>query len=194
MSNVLIFGYGNFIHEKSRNAVAPCGKAWAVDLQGFERSWEVRSEASQMTCAGLHTSVDKTVNGVVFEVAEDDVAKFDQQQSQYERIEIEPKFMRTYNRSIVPTGLKAYTYVTKTVQTPDTDFPICYSYLEICLLGCLRYDRLMGQQFVHWTSKWLKPFFEDDSADGFMPTERQEDTIEELLERMPVEEATEKAS
>ncbi len=189
MTNVLIFGYGSLIHEKSRNSTARCGKAWAVDLQGYERSWEVRSAKRQMTVVGLHQSFEKTVNGVVFEIDEADLEKFDQREEHYNRIEVDTKFMYTYNRSVIPADLKAYTYVTKKAEAPNKDFPICYSYLEICLLGCLRHDRLMGQQFVHWTTKWLKPFFEDDSAEGFLPTERQEDLIEELLERMPVEEA-----
>ncbi|NRA38973.1 MAG: gamma-glutamylcyclotransferase [Planctomycetes bacterium] len=188
MSKVLIFGYGSLIHEKSRNQTAKCGRAWAVDVQGFERSWDIRCEKRQMTCVGLHEAFEKTVNGVIFEIDEADLEKFDQREALYERVEIDSKFMYSYNRKAIPADVKAYTYVTKNAQTPDNDFPICYSYLEICLLGCLRHDRLMAQQFVHWTTKWLKPFFEDDSADGFLPTERQEDAIEELLERMPVEE------
>ena len=147
-----IFGYGSIINEKSRcnnnniniSDVIP---ARLSKEMGYRRSWNYRCIISKFTALGLEKVTKKkaeTVNGVLFPIQKNDLKYFDEREEGYNRIKIPYDKIESCCWINIPTyECNIYTYVPKKENScnPDHNYPYLQSYLDMCILGCLRYGK-----------------------------------------------------
>lgn len=173
-----IFGFGSIINDESRKStVSEAGDAFPVRVAkefGYKRVWNFQSSSAKLTALGLIKVTDPseqtTINGVIYPVKEEDISKFDIREEGYTRMEIPIYYIESYNWQKLPThDIKIWIYVPngKTnvpgidLAPPDKYYPILQTYLDIVIIGCLKYGVDYAIEFLYTTSWWSKYWLND---------------------------------
>jgi hypothetical protein len=172
-----IFGYGSLIESQSRIRTNPSSiKAFPVLINELKRGWWARVPVSGIstTFLGCTTSKTDSVNGVVFEVLEDDIKEFDKRENGYNRVLLKNSQIIDYC-DILNDNDKVWVYLNSDFNEkeflsnniPNKDFPIVQSYVDICINGCLElvkeYPFLESENFTRnfindtlfWNEFWV---------------------------------------
>ena len=171
LPKTFIFGYGSIINEKSRNLckseiydVIPA--RLSADLC-FRRCWNFRCFTSKFTALGLEkVSRDKacTINGVLYPIINNNLEYFDEREEGYTRIKISSKHIQSCCWINIPNyKCDIYIYVPKKENSdyPDNLYPYLQSYLDMCILGCLKYGYEFANEFLETTFCWNKFWLDD---------------------------------
>lgn len=158
-----LFGYGSLINRQSRIATGKTGTAIPALVKGFQRAWIVRSPEMGITGVGVVPKCESLCNGVLVEIEEQEILLFDKRELEgtgynYERKEI------PHSQIIeggVPDDAKVWIYVVKRPSTPNWDYPIAQSYLDVILVGCFDFGYQFAAQFVQLTDGWSYPWIND---------------------------------
>ena len=185
-----IFGYGSLINTASRNSTA--GKPTiAIPARispdfGYVRTWNDRVAAG-FTALGLRKSRNDepagTINGVVFAVDDDELARFDAREKGYVRVEVPGGFIEPVSWQRLPEQGRVWVYVPvqpggvpgENLPEPDADFPLLESYIDIVIEGAMEYGtdyaRELIETTVDWSPYWLndrelarRPWVHDNKA------------------------------
>ena len=172
-----IFGYGSIISERSLQATlqgaADSGQAGqeqssaaVVEMAasaGWVRAWCFRAP-SGFTAVGLRADSASAmpVNGIIFRVGSDALSRFDAREVGYERVEVSAAALRVLVDpdgvaidALQDTGNCFWTYVPRECHSATEECPICQTYLDVCLAGCLeRGGRELASEWVRTTSEW----------------------------------------
>ena len=121
-----------------------------VDLlasAGFVREWNFRAP-SGFTAVGLRRDNSAhSINGVLFRVPAADA--FDSREAGYERLPIRPPDLRllspaadddaTRHAAAALAGGRArfWVYVPLACESASENHPICQTYVDVCVVGCL---------------------------------------------------------
>ena len=154
-----IFGYGSLINSISRTVTGETGAAVAVKVSGFDRHWSRISSAYGMSSVVVVPNPLGACNGVLVEVAEDELASFDIRESGYQRVLVDSEQVEFYQQSLDLSAsaageIKIWLYQTETVIPPCQNYPIVFSYLDVILSGCLEYSEEFCTDFVQLTQGW----------------------------------------
>jgi len=187
-----VFGYGSIIEDASRNATLgasggahPSAFVELSSAAGFVREWCFRAP-SGFTALGLRrcpADVAQDVCGVVFETGNAAaLAAFDLREAGYERVRLDARHLRLYagatssgGAATVRTALEAATlagpesshhafwaYVPLEPHPPSEEHPICQTYLDVCVSGCLDAGgRAAALQWVRTTGGWSQYWLND---------------------------------
>ncbi len=176
MSN-FIFGYGSLVESNSRTRTSPNSKlAYPVEVKGLQRGWWARVPVSGLstTFLGCALSDSDSVNGVIFTVNESDLIKLDDREKGYKRILLNNTNINDYC-NILNKEDKVWVYINCDFEqtdflernTPDRNFPIVQSYIDICINGFLelleKYPFLKNEKYVEkfinetkfWNEYWV---------------------------------------
>jgi hypothetical protein len=159
MRKIYIFGYGSLVNynsrkditkksiksKKSRKSKKTSFYASIHKDFGYIRSFNVRLtiDGIKQTMLGIE-KVDKIekkltfpINGVLFQVTSSQLKKLDQRESEYRRIIVNKKFIKTdillHENDIV------YIYKPKVIFKISCNYPVCQDYLNMCLEGFAEY-------------------------------------------------------
>jgi hypothetical protein len=171
-----IFGYGSLINTSSRNstAVAPI-PAIPVRVSaafGYIRSWNDRSP-SGFTALGLRKpspgESPTTINGVLYPVEGDDMAKFDLREAGYARVEVPHAHIEAVSWQAIPQDGHIWVYVPvrpggapgEGLPEPDAAFPLLESYIDIVIEGGLEYGPDFARELIETTAGWSKFWLND---------------------------------
>ena len=179
----LIFGYGSIISRESRQSSGCNNPARVARLRssfGYVRAWNFRKDTG-FTALGLRHVGEgsaKPVCGVLFEV-QDELAVLDEREAGYFRVQI-PHDHIALDSSTAPApggedtspweemlrsgAARAWTYVPSAPCTAeaDHDYPICQTYVDAVLGGCLECGgEDMANEFVLTTEGWSEFFLND---------------------------------
>ena len=153
---------------------------------GYVREWNFRAP-SGFTATGLRRAregerLESEMCGVIFEVAAESLSRFDAREAGYGRVRLAARhFRRLDDGDAAEECLAAsgdtnaadanhreqrhclWTYVPLAPAPPDEEHPICQTYVDVCLLGCLeRGGAALAAEWVATTAGW-SPFWLNDA-------------------------------
>ncbi len=171
-----IFGYGSLINSPSRNSTAGAPvRAIPVRVSaafGYFRTWNDRS-LSGFTALGLRKAnpgeKGSTINGVVYPVEGDDMAKYDRREQGYARIEVPRDDIEPVSWERLPESGKIWVYVPSKpdgtpgvgLPSPDAQYPLLESYIDVVVEGGLEYGEGFAREVLETTDGWSDYWLND---------------------------------
>jgi hypothetical protein len=173
-----VFGYGSLLERASRTRTNPDAVgAWPARVTGFQRGWFhqfANHVGSTCTFLGAVKDHDKTINGVIYKVADlkstkDREVGYTATVLEGDQIEMMDgcgpwKFGEDATISIFLSNPDS---VSPTME-PTQQFPIVQSYVDLCINGCLEINALyravngdFAQEFIRTTTGWNKYWVND---------------------------------
>ncbi len=165
-----VFGYGSLLERASRTRTNPEALgAWPARVTGYQRGWFHQfadNVGSSCTYLGAVAAKGKTINGVVYRVA--DFEKTKERETGYTATPLEtPEITMLDGGEPLKVGpdVKVYIFVSNQdsiskTKEPTAEFPMVESYVDICINGCLELEALyrtatgFTQEFIRTTSGW----------------------------------------
>jgi hypothetical protein len=162
-----IFGYGSLICEDSRARTGASGQAIPVRIKGVERQWNAVYPKFEMSAVGAISNPNGACNGVIFQVPEEEIPKFDEREVDYSRIKLDREDISAIMQQSVPQG-NIWVYVANSPGIPDTKSPIVQSYIDVILTGCLNINEEFAREFISSTTGWDSPWINDRENPVYM--------------------------
>ena len=172
-----VFGYGSLLERASRTRTNPDAiGAWPARVQGYQRGWFHQfadNVGSSCTYLGAVKAKGKTVNGVVYRVA--DFESTQQRETGYTATPLKADEITMLDGGKpleLGKGEKVYIFVSnkdsisKTME-PTSAFPMVQSYVDLCINGCLELESIyrpakgFTQEFIRTTTGWIKDWVND---------------------------------
>lgn len=147
-----IFGYGSLILKESRDRSGNSLDWTAVRVKGLKRIWNDFTDYGISVLTVVNSEKD-SCNGVLFEIYENDLNKFDQREQQYFRVKI-PDHSITYlgNKRFKGTF---WVYIQKENQLSHKLHAL-RTYVDVVLSGCFKISDEYANEFVDLTYCWPK--------------------------------------
>lgn len=179
-----IFGYGSLLNSASRQLTGQTGAAIPVIIRGLVRFWNVIDHS--YTLAPLAVKVgDGQVNGVLLEVDETELSKFDCRESGYQRIQVAIEQIESeahFDRSKI-----VWVYVSNSETPPNSDSPIVQSYIDTVIAGCLEISEQFARLFVEHTHGWHHAYENDRHQPRYTRTAIKYDSTIPTIDRIIAE-------
>jgi hypothetical protein len=175
-----IVGYGSLINSASRNSTAtapiPAIPVRVKAAFDYIRTWNERGKLSHFTALGLRKPRPgenaSSINGVLYPVDAADLAKFDQRERGYQRVEVPPAEIEAVGWQPLPTNGHFWIYVPRAVaqaapgaggafMAPDADYPIVETYVDIVVEGGLEYSPEFAREIIATTDGWSRFWLND---------------------------------
>jgi hypothetical protein len=178
-----IVGYGSLINSPSRNDTAgktiPAIPIRVLPSFGFIRSWNTRNPSARFTTLGLRKpnagEAAMTINGVLYPVEGQDMAKYDQREgSKYIRMEVPPSQIEPVGWQRLPEGGKFWVYVPllpvadggtgrpgEGLPLAVAEFPLLQSYIDVVVEGGLEYGPEFAREILETTDGWSRFWLND---------------------------------
>jgi hypothetical protein len=164
-----IFGYGSLINSASRNAtvgkIVPAIPVRVSAAFGYIRAWDDRS-TSGFTALGLRKpgpgEKASTINGVLYPVDGDDMAKYDVRERGYGRVEVPRDDIEAMSWQLLPATGKIWVYIPVRADgepgvglpAASAQFPLLESYVDVVVEGALEYGEPFAHELLETTSDW----------------------------------------
>jgi hypothetical protein len=158
-----IFGYGSLIDADSRAHTGKTGAAIPVRLAGFRRGWYVTARRDGFTAVGIVPDPCVRCNGVLVEIAPEELPRFDARERGYDRVAVPWSTLSLLSGAQVPSGT-VWTYVIPRPEMPGARYPIIQSYVDVILTGCLRIGPDFATEFITTTAGWEHAWLDDRRA------------------------------
>lgn len=171
-----IVGYGSLINSASRNATAATPveviPVRVSEKLGYVRSWNFRSP-SGFTALGVRKSragdAARTINGVLYAVVGDDMARFDAREAGYARIEVPYDMIEALSWQAPPRVGKIWMYVPvmpahapgEDLPLANADYPLLQSYIDVLVEGGLEFGDDYARELIETTTGWNRFWLND---------------------------------
>lgn len=174
-----IFGYGSLISSSSRRITGIAGDSVAVRVNGLERTW-VGWKGTDMRAVAARPVTDACSNGVLFEVPESELFKFDERETHYVRTQLDLSQIDYVhgNQSLITAQCNVWVYLYDHQGRGLSDEPIVQSYLDVILLGCQEITPTFAIEFIEQTLNW--DVWHDDRAKPVYPRAQLHDAAHQL--------------
>lgn len=169
-----ILGYGSLICPTSRAVTASTlagRKSHPVRVHGLERIWSL--PYGGLTFMGVRLRESAHCVGVLVPVDDQELAQFDLRELGYDRVQIQARDVQELHyendQSPLPPLNKSATiwvYVQQDPQPISKDAPICQSYVDVVLRGCLTISEDFLRDFLLTTRGWHHYDFHDIDKAG----------------------------
>lgn len=160
MSKIFIFGYGSLICLDSRSRTGVTAPAIPVTVSDVKRGWYIQNNDYCYSSVAIIKAPGSLCRGVLFEIPVSEIARFDQREYKYQRINLSPESITDCAVTLSSTD-EIYTYCISHIERPDKAHPIALSYLEVIMHGCLRYGEAFAREFIETTDGWNAPWIND---------------------------------
>jgi cation transport regulator ChaC len=149
-----IFGYGSLINSSSRRITGIAGTSLAVRVTGLERTW-VGWKGTNMRAVAARPILGARCNGVLFEVPESELDKFDERETHYVRTQLDLSQVNyLHSDQALGTNSTVWVYLYNHHNQGLHAAPIVQSYLDVILLGCQEVEPTFAQEFIEHTLNW----------------------------------------
>jgi cation transport regulator ChaC len=149
-----IFGYGSLISSSSRLITGIAGDSLAVRVQGLERTW-VGWKGTNMRAVAARPMLGACCNGVIFEVPESELEKFDDRETHYVRTQLDlSQVSYLPGHQALESHSQVWVYIYNHQNQGLQSAPIVQSYLDVILLGCQEIAPTFAQEFIENTLNW----------------------------------------
>jgi len=180
-----IFGYGSLISSTSRRITGIAGDSVAVRVDGLERTW-VGWEGTGMRAVAARPILGAVCNGVLFEVPESELEKFDARETHYIRSSLDLNSINYVDeQQSLESNAQVWVYIYDHSGGGLTVAPIVQSYLDVILLGCQEIAPAFAEEFVNSTVNW--DHWHDDRTQPVYPrpqVHNENQQLDELLARL----------
>jgi hypothetical protein len=164
-----IFGYGLLVNSASRDSTA--GKripAIPVRISpefGYIRTWNDRSLSGFAPLGLRKPSANEkasTINGVLYAVDGDDMAKYDAREEGYARVEVPRDDIEAVSWQRPPEVGRIWVYIPVKqngepgvgLPAANAQFPLLESYIDVVVEGGLEYGDDFARELIETTSDW----------------------------------------
>lgn len=171
-----VFGYGSLLERASRTRTNPDAiGAWPARVTGYQRGWFHQfadNIGSSCTYLGAVEAGGKTVNGVIYRVA--DFEKTKERETGYTAtpLEAEKITMLDGGGPLEMGNANVYIFVSNEdsiskSREPTSGFPMVQSYVDLCINGCLELESIyrtakgFTQEFIRTTTGWNADWVND---------------------------------
>ena len=180
-----IFGYGSLISSTSRRITGIAGDSMAVRVNGLERTW-VGWQGTSMRAVAAWPKLQASCNGVLFQVPEPELEKFDERETHYVRGQLEHSQITHLDGAdkLDPNSV-VWIYLYAHQGNHLNDAPIVQSYLDVIVLGCQEISATFASEFIEHTQNWAH--WHDDRHDPVYPRaqdHKQSQQIDQLLAQL----------
>lgn len=142
-----------------------------VRVKNIKRGWYFHCDLCKnklrgpWTALGAYECENYTCNGTLFPVDDEQLKLLDIRESGYIRNEIEKKNISIIKGYGIPKNSIIYYYSVdpSNIKNPSSLCPIIQTYVDICMVGCIDIDYLLGNknyeftnEFVNTTYNWKK--------------------------------------
>ena len=149
-----IFGYGSLISSSSRRITGIASDSLAVRVQGLERTW-VGWKGTNMRAVAARPMIGACCNGVLFEVPESELEKFDDRETHYIRTQLDLSQVGYLpGHQALEKHSQVWVYIYNHQNQGLQSAPIVQSYLDVILLGCQEIAPTFAQEFIENTLNW----------------------------------------
>ncbi len=179
-----IFGYGSLINSKSRVRTADTGTAIPVRVNGLQRAWNYHNPERRRNVLGVIVDGKASCNGVIIEVSEENLRKFDERECGYYRMELDIKDITFLNGSMVEG--KIWVYIPEEPLPPTENSPLHQSYIDVVITGCLEFGEDFAVECITSSIYWDSPWFDDRNDPSYPGTVRDlpAGKIDKILSRV----------
>jgi hypothetical protein len=172
-----VFGYGSLLERASRTRTNPDAVgAWPARVEGYQRGWFHQfadNIGSTCTYLGAVKAENKTINGVVYRVADFESTK--ERETGYTATALQADAITMLDgggRLETGADSKVYIFVSNEnsiskSKEPTPEFPMVQSYVDLCINGCLELESIyraakgFTQEFINTTTGWNKNWVND---------------------------------
>jgi hypothetical protein len=166
-----IIGYGSLMQDESRNRSASnTGTAYPVRVTGYRRGWFAKggSVGFDTTYLGLVPDQHSTINAVIYKINAVDIPTIDKREYFYCRLAVNPASYLLLKQETPMSLGQVWIYVNKpeSIATPNTQYPIVQSYVDIFVSGCQEQEeryalRNFAKECLDTTSNWSTAWVND---------------------------------
>lgn len=156
-----IFGYGSLISSESREKTGDTGEWLAVTVTGVERSWNYQITAFDLTALAVVDNPEAQCNGIVFQIDEDQLPKFDEREVGYSRRLLDTNSVTPWNEEMRarweqhdPSLINVWVYFFCDPKARALEYPLIQSYVDVILTGCLEQGHAFAEAMVRHTTQW----------------------------------------
>lgn len=186
-----IFGFGSIVNDESRlSTVKDAGDPIPVRISpdfGYRRVWNFQSPTAKLTALGLEKVTDpsklSTINGIIYPLISDggvseidQIKSFDEREEGYIRMKVPSEMIQVTSWQCLPDHeFTTWIYVPlgkpdpisgvreagKNLFPPDKYYPILQSYVDVVVVGFLKYGIDYAVEFLYTTSCWSRFWLND---------------------------------
>eukprot|EP00484_Ammonia_sp_Unknown_P001125 CAMPEP_0197022142 /NCGR_PEP_ID=MMETSP1384-20130603/3045_1 /TAXON_ID=29189 /ORGANISM="Ammonia sp." /LENGTH=283 /DNA_ID=CAMNT_0042450117 /DNA_START=44 /DNA_END=895 /DNA_ORIENTATION=- len=174
-----IFGYGSLMNKASRRSTGITGHGIPVRVAHMKRAWNYHVDQvhhanikrAPCTAVGVQfdfTNPDSTVNGVLFQLPLNELAKFDGREARYERHQVDHEHITILHDADVlqlDDNAVVYVYVVPqdiALSLSDNSRILKQSYIDLFISGCFEVN---GYEFalecIRTTDGWNAVYLND---------------------------------
>lgn len=191
------FGYGSLIQSGSRLRTVPTAhNVIPVRFAKMQRGWWLhgsrRSLPTTYLAVELTDNPKHTCNGVLLKMNDDEMAALDRREQGYDRVELDINDV-TYlsGAGVVEPDSTLWTYVCKPArgrERPTAEQTLLQSYVDICLLGCLEMEDLLGpdsgfiREFIDTTLDWSAYWRNDRDEEDFTRLGDRQSAVDAIVD------------
>ena len=177
-----IFGYGSLINSNSRGLTGIAGNSLAVRVQGLERTW-VGWKNMGMRAVAARPMLGACCNGVLFEVPESELEKFDAREHHYIRVQLDlAQVDYLEGAQALSVNAQVWVYLYNHEEQGLISAPIVQSYLDVILLGCQEISPQFTLEFIQHTLNW--EYWQNDRHQPVYPRPQSHTEAEQLDQLM----------
>ncbi len=172
-----VFGYGSLLERASRTRTNPDAiGAWPARVTGYQRGWFHQfadSVGSTCTYLGAVKATNKSINGVIYRVADFESTK--ERETGYTATALKADEITMLDGGgplEISADSKVYIFVSNEnsiskTKEPTSKFPMVQSYVDLCINGCLELESLyrtakgFTQDFISTTTGWNAEWVND---------------------------------
>ena len=178
-----IFSYGSLAHKEVAGKTGKTLNHLPAVLRDHLRNFRALSKTGAFAAAGIEEKKGAETMGMLVEIPEEELSKFDQCEYLYERREISPNLIRLVQGEM-PEG-RFYVYFPKNSEAPTESFPLVQSYLDVVLEAFMEFDELLALRWLQTTMDMDRPWVDDRNMPRYSRYSATADVraIDDLLER-----------
>ncbi len=128
--NHYIFSYGTLAHKEVAEMTGKTLSFMPALLQGYKRNFRALAKSSGFAAAGIEEAKGCECIGMLVQIPESELPKFDERERIYDRIELKKSQLLPLTEKELPEG-KYYLYVPKNPQLPTEELPLAQSYIDV---------------------------------------------------------------
>ncbi len=184
-----IFSYGSLAHKEVAEMTGKTLDFIPARLEGYARNFRALAKSSNFAAGGIEKQKGSQALGMLVQVPEKELPKFDERESMYNRIEIPLDELSPLTDKPLPEG-KFYLYTPKNPQPPTHEIPLAQSYIDVILAAFLELGVEHATEVLGSMGDMDRPWVNDRKMPRYSryPSGIDTDPIDELIARVLPEE------
>ncbi len=191
--NHYIFSYGSLAHKEVAEVTGKTLSFIPAILKGYKRNFRALAKSSGFAAAGIEEDREAECIGMLVQVPEDELPKFDERERLYNRIELKKDQLASLIEEPIPDGTY-YLYVPKNPQPPTKEVPLAQSYIDVILSPFIGLDPEHVVEMVRTMGDLDRPWIDDRKIPRYSryPQGMDSEAIDECLKRVIPEKFSER--